>query len=661
MPSSKKLIASESSRKLHLRTKFLTQNQPNPRISTTYQYFLKNVDPLFGELISKLLLLQPTDVNKFLLTYFKSVKETHPFVWNEDLSHSKEKLRIDHKTYFTQHVSPIVTKLMKEVAIKKPSNISEFLYTECANNVKSNATPVAASSSGSVTKLTETTKTATRTDEVVKHVVPSVTNNNQSKSTEIKTLPQTHSNDHTLPNTKPSLSPKLGTANSFRSKLDDAKSLADSITVSNSARQSISRNKIENAINYEVTIQNNPEMTALRESTTELNKHQSKDTLVPSKSLDILSESVKKPSSEIPLPTTKPTITPTAAVTSTPTIVVTKPIENQIKSIQIALLGLGNSGKTTIINLMQGIVTKAKPTVGFRPVTLVFENDIKAQFYDLGGGEKIRGIWNQYYHDVHAIIYVIDVSSNDTEQNKAIETLLQVITHNNCKNKPLLIFLNKIDLVDNTTIDHFKKTIHDKLTTTSTITTKDMSIIKIIPCTALPNDDGKPVDSTIETHIESILNDVKHNYEKINDRVKADIQIKLKEDMLKRLEREKKVLKSKIALAYYDKIDLKILCELFQLINSENGTIDMGIFYGDKDIFDEKEGLEFLASEMTDENGPAVLPPLAEKVCSLVAYQRLALQIIGGFKAPTNKKRIPLTWEEIFDMVMEIRSELGIH
>lgn len=32
----------------------------------------------------------------------------------------------------------------------------------------------------------------------------------------------------------------------------------------------------------------------------------------------------------------------------------------------------------------------------------------QVKFYDLGGGKKIRSIWDKYYHDAHGLAYVVD-------------------------------------------------------------------------------------------------------------------------------------------------------------------------------------------------------------------------------------------------------------
>ena len=44
----------------------------------------------------------------------------------------------------------------------------------------------------------------------------------------------------------------------------------------------------------------------------------------------------------------------------------------------------------------------------------------------------------------------------------------------------------------------------------------------------------------------------------------------------------------------------------------------------------------------------------------MVGYQRLALQIIGSLKVPISKKKEPMTWSEIHDLIIDIRNELGL-
>ena len=47
-------------------------------------------------------------------------------------------------------------------------------------------------------------------------------------------------------------------------------------------------------------------------------------------------------------------------------------------------------------------------------------NGFHMVLYDLGGGKKIRGIWDKYYAEVHACIFVVDAANQDRfEEAKA--------------------------------------------------------------------------------------------------------------------------------------------------------------------------------------------------------------------------------------------------
>ena len=59
--------------------------------------------------------------------------------------------------------------------------------------------------------------------------------------------------------------------------------------------------------------------------------------------------------------------------------------------------------------------------------------------WDLGGQDKIRPIWKQYYTNTVAIIYVVD--SNDKQRiDKAKYELWRMLAENELKNVKLLVF-----------------------------------------------------------------------------------------------------------------------------------------------------------------------------------------------------------------------------
>ena len=68
------------------------------------------------------------------------------------------------------------------------------------------------------------------------------------------------------------------------------------------------------------------------------------------------------------------------------------------------------------------------------------------QAWDLGGQEKMRSVWDVYYLNSDAIIYVID--SNDFENFEESKNQFYLLLKNEAlKNAILLIFANKQDLI----------------------------------------------------------------------------------------------------------------------------------------------------------------------------------------------------------------------
>ncbi|KAM9967393.1 hypothetical protein ACTFIW_001477 [Dictyostelium discoideum] len=170
----------------------------------------------------------------------------------------------------------------------------------------------------------------------------------------------------------------------------------------------------------------------------------------------------------------------------------------------ILILGLDNSGKTTLLEQIKTKYTKIPglpphkivPTVGLNIARTQFQ-DIKLIYWDLGGQTQLRTIWNKFFSDVHAIIYVVD-SSDKERFNESKEELEIVINDSKLKDVPLLLFFNKQDLPDSETIEYlssvFKSVIQscqlsnstDQLSSLSSlsspITTRNVQLQPLIAC-----------------------------------------------------------------------------------------------------------------------------------------------------------------------------------
>lgn len=316
------------------------------------------------------------------------------------------------------------------------------------------------------------------------------------------------------------------------------------------------------------------------------------------------------------------------------------PVEE--KNIQLAVLGLGGAGKSSILNMLQGkFDARIRPTIGFRPVSMMLSEETKIRFYDLGGGKKIRDIWAQYYHDVHGVIYVLDGTVTGDELHMTIELMAQTIAHEYLAGKPLLVLVNKQDSPNAMSVSDAEELLRGSIKGLPE-TAKFAGCSSLVP--AEVPEDFTP-DARIESSLMSLLDSVLGSFQNLNERVVADCKRKSEEEVRQRVAKERKVLKNKIASAFMAVADPAYTAA--HQIEEEPGN-----------IFTEEEGLTYLASEI-GEDVPG-LADIAKQVAAFVGYQKLALTIIGGLKAPVSKKKVPMSWQEIHDMVVELRKELGI-
>ncbi len=119
---------------------------------------------------------------------------------------------------------------------------------------------------------------------------------------------------------------------------------------------------------------------------------------------------------------------------------------------KIIILGMQNAGKTTILyRLSLGQLVKTTPTIGSNVEELSY-NNVKFQAWDLGGQESTRSVWDVYYMNTDAIVYVID-SQNDEYFEESKAQFYKLLSHPNLKSATVLIFANKQDLPGAKSVD----------------------------------------------------------------------------------------------------------------------------------------------------------------------------------------------------------------
>ncbi|KAF0971901.1 hypothetical protein FDP41_009597 [Naegleria fowleri] len=100
------------------------------------------------------------------------------------------------------------------------------------------------------------------------------------------------------------------------------------------------------------------------------------------------------------------------------------------KHSKILILGLDHAGKTATlykIGLNENVTTV--PTIGFNSEMIQY-NNVKMLIFDLGGQEKVRSLWQHYFENTDAIIFVVDSADRERMQ-EARETLHEILTNSN--------------------------------------------------------------------------------------------------------------------------------------------------------------------------------------------------------------------------------------
>ena len=121
----------------------------------------------------------------------------------------------------------------------------------------------------------------------------------------------------------------------------------------------------------------------------------------------------------------------------------------------VLILGLDNAGKTTFLESAKtrlsphykgANLSKITTTVGMN-LGKIDVNGVRLNFWDLGGQEELQSLWDKYYEECHAVIYVVDSGDRErVEESKA--AFDKMIKNETIKGIPLLVAANKQDLAD---------------------------------------------------------------------------------------------------------------------------------------------------------------------------------------------------------------------
>uniref|UniRef100_A0A0G4GH43 Uncharacterized protein n=1 Tax=Chromera velia CCMP2878 TaxID=1169474 RepID=A0A0G4GH43_9ALVE len=121
--------------------------------------------------------------------------------------------------------------------------------------------------------------------------------------------------------------------------------------------------------------------------------------------------------------------------------------------VNVLIIGPDNAGKTTVLEQLKSVFGKPSlhpekivPTIGFNLAQLEVDS-IEAVFWDVGGGETVRPIWDNYFVDADGLVFVLD--SADSSRLDEVRDLVRTHVFENPKLSecaPILVFSNKQDL-----------------------------------------------------------------------------------------------------------------------------------------------------------------------------------------------------------------------
>ncbi|KAL3230047.1 hypothetical protein RNJ44_01410 [Nakaseomyces bracarensis] len=127
------------------------------------------------------------------------------------------------------------------------------------------------------------------------------------------------------------------------------------------------------------------------------------------------------------------------------------------KEIRCLVLGLDNSGKSTIVNNILPASERNEsitPTVGFQIHSVQIHSkqdsqDYTVSMWDVGGQRTLRPFWDNYFDKTDVLVWCIDISS-PIRFDESFRELKELVTQDKdrigyqCK---LIVALNKCDLI----------------------------------------------------------------------------------------------------------------------------------------------------------------------------------------------------------------------
>lgn len=121
------------------------------------------------------------------------------------------------------------------------------------------------------------------------------------------------------------------------------------------------------------------------------------------------------------------------------------------EELHILIIGLGGAGKTLTLERLKELFTglpalepeKLVPTVGLN-IARLEAFGCPLVLWDLGGQAGLRSIWDKYYGESHALVFVVDAAAR-ARLDEAKAALERALGSRELYGAPLLVLANKAD------------------------------------------------------------------------------------------------------------------------------------------------------------------------------------------------------------------------
>ncbi|KAI8872655.1 P-loop containing nucleoside triphosphate hydrolase protein [Ramicandelaber brevisporus] len=132
----------------------------------------------------------------------------------------------------------------------------------------------------------------------------------------------------------------------------------------------------------------------------------------------------------------------------------------------VVIVGLDNSGKTTLLERIKTLFGSKErslrpeqivPTVGLNLGRIELGRS-RVRFWDLGGQRELRELWDQYYPQCHAVVFVVDAADPDRlDEVKEADDNIGSSNRGSLGDIPVLMVANKMDRSDALPLENIKE------------------------------------------------------------------------------------------------------------------------------------------------------------------------------------------------------------